>query len=77
MRLGARLTMCDSALGESRSSGNCRNTDGRIVAVPRERVALVGTVELRSEPRMLRPAKSGSAEVINALSDNVMPVLLI
>jgi hypothetical protein len=49
--------------GYQLGSGNCRKTDGRMVAVPREQcVAMAGTVELpvengiepRIEPRRLR-----------------------
>ena len=54
--------LCKS--GYQLGSGNCRRTDGRMVAVPREQcVSMVGTVELpfegRIEPRrFLRPPQA-------------------
>jgi hypothetical protein len=40
--------------GYQLGSGNCRKTDGHMVAVPREQcVAMAGTVELPFEPRRL------------------------
>jgi hypothetical protein len=50
--------------GYQLGSGNCRKPDGRMVAVPRKQcVAMAGTVELPSQPRILprprRPAKAG------------------
>src|SRR5262249_43868342 len=39
--------------GYQLGSGNCRKTDGRMVAVPREQcLAMAGTVELPVEPRL-------------------------
>jgi hypothetical protein len=41
--------------GYQLGSGNCRKTDGRMVAVPTEQcVAMAGTIELPFEPRRLR-----------------------
>ena len=41
--------------GYQLGSGNCRKTDGRMVAVPTEQcVAMAGTIELPFEPRLLR-----------------------
>jgi hypothetical protein len=40
--------------GYQLGSGNCRKTDGRMVAVPTEQcVAIAGTIELPFEPRRL------------------------
>lgn len=39
--------------GYQLGSGNCRKTDGRMVAVPKEQcIAMAGTVELPFEPRL-------------------------
>jgi hypothetical protein len=41
--------------GYQLGSGNCRKTDGHMVAVPTEQcVAMAGTIELPFEPRRLR-----------------------
>ena len=43
--------------GYQLGSGNCRKTDGRMIAVPREQcVAMAGTVELPFEGGILRQA---------------------